>query len=319
MFGIIYLTTNRVNGKIYIGSDTKNCGKGDPNYYGSGLLLKKAISKYGIENFTKETILQCMNKEELILMESKFISEYSSNIRGIGYNISDGYWGGNTLTNHPDIDLIREKISNKMRYMKKHISEGIRRHYENETEEQKNIRRERVKEAMVNCDKSFLNDPHYGKRISEGLKKSDKFKEYGERRIGSTRGKYKVDFDSMIERRKQKIDLLRSECFKKILSDNLYQLDSGTFSCYAQVYLHLDNILKIDNLGDFIEYIENRIYNNSLTLADAKKEYYRLNLNLKKLGKSSTVVKSIYEFGLYGKYPGAIVNPNKKFKKKYYK
>ena len=44
---IIYKTTNLVNGKIYIGKDSKN----NPNYLGSGNLLKKALIKYGKENF----------------------------------------------------------------------------------------------------------------------------------------------------------------------------------------------------------------------------------------------------------------------------
>ena len=40
MTGIVYKTTNLINLKIYIGSDTKNNGNGDPEYLGSGLLLK---------------------------------------------------------------------------------------------------------------------------------------------------------------------------------------------------------------------------------------------------------------------------------------
>lgn len=56
MFGVIYLTENLGNGKIYIGSDTKNQGHGDPEYLGSGILIVKSIEKYGRENF-KKTIL----------------------------------------------------------------------------------------------------------------------------------------------------------------------------------------------------------------------------------------------------------------------
>ena len=41
---IIYKTTNLINGKFYIGKDSKN----DPNYLGSGKILKKAFKKYGI-------------------------------------------------------------------------------------------------------------------------------------------------------------------------------------------------------------------------------------------------------------------------------
>jgi len=50
MSGIIYKTTNKINNKFYVGYDTKN----NPKYLGSGLLLKRAIEKYGQENFKKK-------------------------------------------------------------------------------------------------------------------------------------------------------------------------------------------------------------------------------------------------------------------------
>lgn len=40
---IIYKTTNLINSIIYIGLDTKN----NPNYFGSGLHLKRAVKKHG--------------------------------------------------------------------------------------------------------------------------------------------------------------------------------------------------------------------------------------------------------------------------------
>jgi hypothetical protein len=58
---IIYKTTNLINGKIYIGKDSKNNSK----YLGSGLLLKRAILKYGKENFKKEILEECSSIEEL--------------------------------------------------------------------------------------------------------------------------------------------------------------------------------------------------------------------------------------------------------------
>ena len=47
---IVYLITNLINGKRYIGMDSKN----NPQYLGSGTLILKAIKKYGKENFKKE-------------------------------------------------------------------------------------------------------------------------------------------------------------------------------------------------------------------------------------------------------------------------
>ena len=110
MVGVIYRITNLLNSKIYIGSDTKNGGKGDPSYMGSGILIKKAIEKYGIANFKKEILFQCSSSDELKTKETECIRENRSFDRSIGYNISDGYWGGNTLTNHPDIEKIKKKI-----------------------------------------------------------------------------------------------------------------------------------------------------------------------------------------------------------------
>jgi len=57
---IIYKTINIVNGKIYVGQDAHN----NPNYLGSGYILKKAIEKYGRENFKKEILEECNTKEE---------------------------------------------------------------------------------------------------------------------------------------------------------------------------------------------------------------------------------------------------------------
>ena len=47
---VIYCTTNLINGKKYIGSDTNN----NPYYLGSGVSIIKAIKKYGRNNFKKE-------------------------------------------------------------------------------------------------------------------------------------------------------------------------------------------------------------------------------------------------------------------------
>lgn len=57
---VVYLTTNMINGKQYIGLDKKN----NPSYLGSGLMLKRAIKKYGRANFVKEILQECSSMQE---------------------------------------------------------------------------------------------------------------------------------------------------------------------------------------------------------------------------------------------------------------
>lgn len=89
---IIYKTTNLINGKIYIGKDSKN----NNNYLGSGILLKSAIKLYGLKNFTKEILEYCDSTEKLNLQEKYWIKYFSSNERRIGYNLTEGGDGGKT-------------------------------------------------------------------------------------------------------------------------------------------------------------------------------------------------------------------------------
>ncbi|MCF8339591.1 MAG: GIY-YIG nuclease family protein [Chitinophagaceae bacterium] len=104
----IYKITNLINGKIYIGKDTVS----DKNYYGSGLLIKRSINKHGIENFKKEILEECDNNDELCVREKYWIEKYNSTNSQIGYNISKGGDGGDTISNNPNKEEIRLKISN---------------------------------------------------------------------------------------------------------------------------------------------------------------------------------------------------------------
>lgn len=91
----IYKTTNKINGKIYVGKDTKH----RIDYLGSGLLLHRAIKKYGRENFVNETLEECSTVEKLDEREVFWIKELDATNRKVGYNIAKGGTGGDTTTN----------------------------------------------------------------------------------------------------------------------------------------------------------------------------------------------------------------------------
>lgn len=85
----IYLITNLVNNKIYIGQSTKPFDE-TLSYYGSGKKIKRAIKKYGKENFTKRIIDICPNQDLLDKMEIHWINFFNARNPKIGYNIAKG-------------------------------------------------------------------------------------------------------------------------------------------------------------------------------------------------------------------------------------
>lgn len=94
MIGYIYLTTNLINNKKYIGK--RQSPYFDETYKGSGVLLHKAIDKYGWDNFSCEIIKECFSIEELNKEEKYLIEKYDAVNNNMYYNIASGGTGGNT-------------------------------------------------------------------------------------------------------------------------------------------------------------------------------------------------------------------------------
>jgi hypothetical protein len=74
----IYLTTNKINGMMYIGQ-RKLPGKipiEKDSYLGSGTYLNYAIKKYSRKNFEKTTLEFCCDRKEADLLEIKYFKKY---------------------------------------------------------------------------------------------------------------------------------------------------------------------------------------------------------------------------------------------------
>lgn len=73
MYFFIYKTVNMINGKFYIGQHrTEHLKDG---YLGSGNVLKKAIDKYGRENFERVILEYCSSAEQLNEAETRWITQ----------------------------------------------------------------------------------------------------------------------------------------------------------------------------------------------------------------------------------------------------
>ena len=125
MYGYIYKTTNLVNGKIYVGQHTSKTF--NSKYLGSGKVLKKAIDKYGIDNFCCEIIEVCNSLEELNEKEIYWISKLQSKEESIGYNIADG---GNKLSLSGKHNPMFGKKNAATLETKMKISNSLQKYYE---------------------------------------------------------------------------------------------------------------------------------------------------------------------------------------------
>jgi hypothetical protein len=101
-FYYVYQITNKINGKIYVGvhaTDDLNDG-----YMGSGLLIKQAIAKYGVENFVKMILFEGSSYRELLDKEAEIVTTEFVN-RDDTYNLREGGTGGFT---HEESDRGRQ-------------------------------------------------------------------------------------------------------------------------------------------------------------------------------------------------------------------
>ena len=90
----IYLTTNLINDKQYIGQHE---GLLSDSYIGSGVAFLKAVKKYGKSNFKKEILQICLTQEELNNAEKYWIDKYNAVSDKNFYNIAEGGLGGNPI------------------------------------------------------------------------------------------------------------------------------------------------------------------------------------------------------------------------------
>ena len=83
----IYLTTNLINNKQYIGM---HYGFPNDTYLGSGSLILKAIKYYGKQNFKREILEFCPDKLTAQEREKFWIAKYNAVDNEMFYNLTEG-------------------------------------------------------------------------------------------------------------------------------------------------------------------------------------------------------------------------------------
>lgn len=89
VYYFIYKTTNLIDNMIYVGKHTQNETSAFDGYLGGGILINKAVKKYGRKNFIRETIEFC-TYDNIDDREIYWINTLNATNRNIGYNITTG-------------------------------------------------------------------------------------------------------------------------------------------------------------------------------------------------------------------------------------
>ena len=146
----VYAIVNKVNLKLYFGSHSWEGTGLDPNYYGSGKIIKQAVKKYGKDNFIVYPIKFYNSVEECRQAEEQLLTNYSIADNPYCYNIKNGAVGWTSE------DITGEKHP----MYGKHFSEEHRK---------------KLSKAMTG-----ENNPNYGKKITPN---------YGKHHTSETRNK----------------------------------------------------------------------------------------------------------------------------------
>jgi group I intron endonuclease len=161
-YGIIYLITNLINMKGYVGYTTQQIEQRWNDHielvkYGKGYTLHNAIRKYGIDSFSIEQIDEANDKETLCMKEEYWIFEmdtYAGNKKG--YNET---WGG-------EGGPLSDKIKNKIKIA------NTGKHHTDETKKKLrdiNLGKHHTDETKKKCGIASLGRFHSTESIQKGI------------------------------------------------------------------------------------------------------------------------------------------------------
>ncbi len=127
----VYRVTNALNSRYYFGVHETAIPEDD--YLGSGIVIKRAVHKYGKENFKKEVLFCFEIRSEAYDKEIELIAAAKSD--PLCYNLQEGGEGGFEYINaHPELRPKSENISAALKklwqdpvYRENQVQERIRR------------------------------------------------------------------------------------------------------------------------------------------------------------------------------------------------
>ena len=154
----IYRITNKINSKTYIGQHKYK--KLNDSYMGSGKLIKRAIKKYGVENFEKEILYSRIQYKATADDIERFAITKERALGKAEYNIADGGQGGN----------LGEEVNKKLRGENNHFYG--KKHSEKTRRMMSEMRKGKKFGHLSEETKRKISDAQKGKHFSEERKRN---------------------------------------------------------------------------------------------------------------------------------------------------
>lgn len=177
-YGFVYVTTNMVNGKRYVGRCCMQTTRERnwKHYLGSGKLLEQAIKKYGRENFHRTIVSFAYTNEELNRQEMELINFLDCVNSDDYYNISDKYY----------YSFWENATDEEKEILKKKLSQNS--FWNTANEEEKEKKRKMMSEQFSGEKNPFYNKKHTSETLKK-LSESHKGKNCGDKNVKYWKGK----------------------------------------------------------------------------------------------------------------------------------
>lgn len=191
----IYLITNLINGKVYVGKSVDPKGRwgdhkkvalgGKEKYPTEFFAIHAAIQKYGLDNFKFEIIEEFESEVQAFQAETQHILSFRSNLKEFGYNCNLGGEGG-IVPN----DEVRQKLiaAQNRPHIKKMKSELMKTRHQNDPGflGRINIGNQYTKgRALPQEERDHLSKIFTGRVVSEGTRQKMSEAQTGEKHAGA--------------------------------------------------------------------------------------------------------------------------------------
>jgi len=246
--GFIYITTNNITNKKYIGKKYyfyKNGKESNwKNYLGSSKLLKNDISHYGSKNFSREIIDEANTEEELAALEKFYIDSHNAVFSEEYYNLSNNV--DKFYTTNDSITRMLNTRSNWSDEKRKLVSDKLKNRWSNLSDEQREIR--------INNMSKPRDDSFRKKRSNIQKKVWSEYSGDHKAEIANKRSKKnKLHWQSLTEEQKQSHVNVRKHALEKMHDTNRAKTKKWMQTRVALINLK-DNTEKVMTIKDVIDF-----------------------------------------------------------------